>query len=95
MILFIIMWIATIITFLLGYYIGNKGSQIHEDILGSVKNLKKIIDKKNIPSGVVRRPSAQKLHIMNEPAKIREGKNAMKDVLDEIPELREARERLK
>ncbi len=75
-----------------GYLHGkNKGiEEAVEDIVHeSSSTIKKVMPHKTVNPGVIRRPTARELINRNEPIKIKQAKEAMKESLDEIPELQE------
>jgi len=45
--------------------------------------------------GVIRRPDAKEIKKREEPKKVKEGKEAMKETLDKVPELQKAKEYIK
>ena len=79
-------FLITIISFLLGYFLGKRDYQSVGEI---AKDIKKKID--NTPVGVVRRPTQEQLLKRKDPLykTIDEGNKAMKQTLDKIPELRQ------
>lgn len=89
-------WLLSLITFcsglILGLYLGKNG---HE--LPTVKEVQKEIKKRitpTVPAGIIRRPSAQDLLDRKAPQSIREEREEMKKTLDNVPELKEAKDKL-
>lgn len=89
-------WLLTIITFLIGIWIGYMwGKQTTLD--KTIQTLSKHISipfKKDLKVGVVRRPTVLQVNQRNEPATMRESKEAVREALDQVPELVEHRRKL-
>ncbi len=79
--IFILSWFFAIITFLLGFALGKNAftKQTYEAIKKGVEH--RVLPQYKQQSGIVQRPSAQRIHELNNPQIIEE-KEAMKEALD-------------
>lgn len=82
----ITIWIITIISLLLGYALG-KNKLSKEGFEEATRLVKRQFNASRV--GVVLRPSAQDLWDRDHP-QVKEGKQAFKEALDQIPEVAEA-----
>lgn len=84
-------WMLTIVTFLLGVWIGymwGKQTTIDKTIQTLSKHISKPF-RDELKVGAVKRPNVVQLNNLQEPASMREGKEAIKEALDQIPEIQE------
>ena len=83
---YLVSFITTILSFLIGYFLGKQNYQSVGEI---AKDIKKKID--NTPVGVVRRPTQEQLLKRKDPLykTIDEGNKAMKETLDNIQGLKQ------
>lgn len=88
-----IYFLITIISVLIGFYLGTKVNfeLIEEDGKKIVRKVQEIIPKSDLTPGIVKRPSAQELFKKNEDPIKKAGDKAMNETLSKIPELEEAR----
>lgn len=87
-----------LLTYLIGYiagYFNGKHQDSLEavvDILGKTTTSIKNKVKPTMQTGVIKNPTAKDLYERKLPNHVREGKQAMKETLDKIPELQKAKE---
>lgn len=88
--------IILIVGYILGYtagYINGKGISagvIAQDIQTTIsRGIKKIMPDNRIRPGIIKRPTAQELLARKEPIEVKQAKEAVKESLDQIPELQE------
>lgn len=89
-------FLITIISLLLGYYLGTKRS-IKSDIKQSIQEsarLKTKLLNEDLKPGVLTRPSAQEIYLRNEDPQTIEEKEEMTKAIEQSPELMLAKQRV-
>lgn len=95
-----IYFVITIASLLVGYWLGRSNRPIEELKKGGTLTLKKIGElyqsaiKAEIPTGVIKPKTAADIMLKNDPKKAA-GLKAMKETLDNIPELHDLNEKVK
>lgn len=84
--------------YLQGKAVGKQHAQpLTEAVLQTAQTVSQAFDKpvdNTVSAGVIKRPTAQQIVLRNEPNQVKEAKQAMRESLDAIPELQEAKELL-
>lgn len=89
-------FLVWLLTFLIGYYLGTKRNA-KKDLVTLERLVREkggqihLLPHSDLKPGIIRRPTVEQLKKIHQDDKIKAEKAAMKETLDEIPELRQAR----
>jgi len=85
--------ITAIVFYLLGYWAGKS-----TNLFGDIQTISQVVKSKlqpSMPTGIIKPPTAQDINLKNMPKEKREGIEAMRETLDNDPEMVKRRELLK